>query len=207
MKKLFTGCTLATLAAVIAILGWMAVLPTQAELTVYSSDSPSGVTATGVSVTHVGNGAVRQSTFTLTAVSVVCANGGAGTNAWGSAKLWDWPEGRVLVHGVVCDTLITIDSATLDVADGGSVAIGTAAVSDGDLGDATDIDLCAEISVDPITNAVHGQLSAAAQFDGTATAKDMYFNMNISSNDILTEIATNTVSGTVKVTWSLLGDY
>lgn len=199
------------MAGTIFVFGFVAVLidnAANAEMEVHSQLSPSGAAATASNVTasHIGDPAMRRTVLTLAATPVVVAPGGTGTNGYGGTKIWDFPEGRVLLHGCVMDLNVTVDAANLDAADSGDVSVGSAVVTDGDLTDATDIDFCAAVNLDPITNAAHSALASAAQFDGTATAKDMYLNMNISSNDISTT-STNTVSGTVTFTWSFLGDY
>ena len=155
------------------------------------------------------DGAFQRKTLKLTAEEVVIVEGGTGTNGYGGAKIYDFPEGRILVHGVVADLKITFAPSITNEGVGIDVGLGTAAVTDGDITDSTDIDLCAAIAVDPFTNAtvaVQGQLAAAAQFDGTATAKDMYVNINIDDADI-SATATGRVTGTIVITYSELGDY
>jgi len=160
-----------------------------------------------VTAAHTGDKVMRKTVLTITDCPVVVGGGNANSNGFGGVQIYDFPEGRMLVHGCVVDTLVTVDTNYLDDADGGDVAVGTAVVADGDLTDSTDKDLCAAISVDTIDGAAQGELAASAQFDGTSTAKDMFYNMNIDSNDITTATATNTFSGTVSFTQSLLGNY
>jgi len=137
---------------------------------------------------------------------------GSTTNAsaFGGVKIYDFEEGRILVHGCVADLKLTFPAAQVTNAAGLDLGVGTAAVSDADLTDGTDIDLCAAIAVDPyhltLTNAFEGELAAAAQFDGTATAKDMYVNILVDAGDFSSSV-TGTVNGTIFVTYSILGDY
>jgi len=224
MKKQLRTWGLGALAVLVLVMMILAPLCLFAEMAIPSSASSrlvnietavgrttdSGAVATAVtgtvSVVDYGDRVMRKSVLTLAAMPVVVVEGGTGTNGYGGTKIYDFPAGRILVHGCIVNCAITVDATNLDAADGGDVGCGTAVVSDGDLTDATDIDLCAAIDVDPINGDVHGQLAAAAQFDGTSTAKDMYLNMLIDDADISTS-ATNTVSGTITLIWSLLGDY
>jgi len=52
-------------------------------------------------------------------------------------------------------------------------------------------------------------LAAAAQFDGTTTAKDMYVNVGVDQCDFIagSTTATNSVSGIITIHWTNLGDY
>lgn len=153
----------------------------------------------------------RQTVLTVDDLAVPITYGGAGTNSSGGVKLFDFPEGRILVHGVtVKDVVFTVATATNGLAgtDGGDFALGTVIGSGADL-TSTEADLCPKTSIDPITNSVSAALAASAQFDGTSTSKDLYFNMLVDANDISADMTNDelTVDCTVTVTWSNLGDY
>ena len=49
-------------------------------------------------------------------------------------------------------------------------------------------------------------LAAAAFFDGTGTAKDLYLNTAYATTTDVDADATQTISGTVRIVWVLLGD-
>jgi hypothetical protein len=55
--------------------------------------------------------------------------------------------------------------------------------------------------------AVSAALGASAQFDGTTTAKDVYLNTAFATTADVDGNATQTISGTVVITWVQLGDY
>ena len=55
--------------------------------------------------------------------------------------------------------------------------------------------------------AVSAALAASAQFDGTTTAKDVYLNTAYATTTDVDADATQTISGTVNITWVQLGDY
>ena len=165
----------------------------------------AGTAGTGVTATEVAVGSQHTTTL-VGAISVVLAEGGTGTNGFGGTKIYDFPEGRILVQGVtVKDVTITVDAA-LDAADGGDWALGTATAGGTSGLASTEVDICPSTSADPITNVTDNALAASAQFDGTTTAKDIYFNHEIDDGDIAAA-ATNTVTFTATINWLNLGDY
>jgi len=199
------------LVAIIFMFGLVAINPSLADgVSIHSPASPGmSVHANATEVT-VGDGAMRKTVLTLANVPmVVAATSGGETNGFGSVKLVDFPEGRILIHSVTVDLSVTVDGNTLDVADGGDLALGTspAIVTTGGVAHTgVRADLCPNISLDPITNAAQSALAASAQFDGTSSAKDMYCNGLIDYGDIAS-IATNSINGTVTYTWTHAGDY
>ena len=58
-----------------------------------------------------------------------------------------------------------------------------------------------------VDTTVAAALAAAAQFDGTATAKDMFLNTAYATTTDVDADATQTISGTIVITWINLGDY
>jgi len=187
-------------------------------------EAAAGVTAAGVyanavtvptniadyvTVAHWGDRAVRETRVTIEDLPVVVDGTGADTtNGFGSVKILAFPEGRVLVHGVVGQLVVTPGDG-LDEADGANWSLGTAAAiaTTGAVVQATTrVDILPSTAIDPITNVVGAALSAAAQFDGTTTAKDVYYNLQVDAGDI-SALVTNTVSGYVNLIYSLIGDY
>jgi len=169
--------------------------------------SSGGVASNSTTVAADTYGQVIKTTLTMSDVSVVIAEGGSGTNGYGGVKIYDFPEGRLLVQGVIVEnfTFKTNATSAIDSADGGDFAFGTAVVTDGSMS-GTMVDFCPSTSIDPITNVTDAALAASAQFDGTSTAKDLYVNLTIDDGDI-SATATNTVDATVTIHWIKLGDY
>lgn len=132
---------------------------------------------------------------------------GATGVGFGGQKFYDFPEGRILILGTTVDLTFDLTACDLDDADGGDFALGTVVVSDADLGDATDVDLCPSTSVDPLSDGFTGALAASAHFDGTGTAKDLCLNGLIDDADIGAAGEDILVSGTITVTWINLGDF
>jgi len=159
-------------------------------------------------------GAICQTVMTLTAVPITgITDGGGGTSAaWGSVKLYDFPEGYIYMQGAVFDGAITGDGVTISATWTGDIGFGTAANAN-NAHAGTDIDLVPSTG----TTLAVANVGAAdcvstatehAIFDGSATAKDLYLNMLVDDADF-TDTATNgtaTVTGTLTVTWLNLGD-
>lgn len=171
-----------------------------------AADTPGAKNGATVTASDT-SGFINKTVLTLDDTPVVVTEIGAGTNAVGGVKVYDWPEGRILLLGAIVENVtITIDTNAIDVADGGDVAFGTAAPGGDGLLDGTAVDVIPSTSVDPITNIVDAALAASAQFDGTATAKDVYFNMSVDDADV-SATHTNTIDATLTLHWVNLGDY
>lgn len=171
-----------------------------------ASETPGAKNGTTVSAVET-TPFVNKTVVTMASTPVTVTEIGAGTNAVGGVKIYDFPAGRILVLGVtVANVAVTVDTNALDNADGGDFAFGTAAPGADGLLDGTAVDLCPSTSIDPITNITDSALAASAQFDGTATAKDVYFSMSVDDADV-SATHTNTVSGVVTIKWVNLGDY
>ena len=141
---------------------------------------------------------------------VITMTDAAAAGCHGSVKLYDFPACNLLVLGATCD--LTVTAGTGGIADTAAVvaAIGTAAVSTADATLTT-----TEADLIPSTAATLTAGAGAAKgktltagvvvFDGTSTAKDAYLNFAVpdagsTGNDTLT------VSGTITLVWSNLGD-
>lgn len=169
-----------------------------------------GTVAANVSAVESGD-LVRKTVLTMTDVSVTVAN--TTGVSFGGTKIYDFPAGRILLLGVTAANisfgLTDEGNATpIDGDMGGDIAIGSTAPDDGTLTD-TDVDILPSTSIDPISDGVDGAaLAASAQFDGTTTPLDAYFNILIDDADVEDEASdVLLVSGTVTMHWILLGDY
>ena len=141
---------------------------------------------------------------------VITMTDAAAAGCHGSVKLYDFPACNLLFLGATCD--LTVTAGVGGIADTAAVvaAIGTAAVSTADATLTT-----TEADLIPSTAATLTAGAGAAKgktltagvvvFDGTTTAKDAYLNFAVpdagsTGNDTLT------VSGTITLVWSNLGD-
>lgn len=181
---------------------------TDADTVVGTINAP----ATGsISVKRFQVGPLYQEVFTLDNVPQAVVNG----TEYQGTKLYTFPEGRLNVLGVTATLQQKTTSAlasTLNASSTGAIALGTAAASNVSL-TSTMVDLLpstaftSSATVNVAGTAVSASLAAAAQFDGTTTAKAMYLNTAYATTTDVDADATQTISGTITVTYLYLGDY
>lgn len=158
-------------------------------------------------------GVVNKTILTLTNTPVAMVDA---TVQGGGVKIYDFPAGRILFLGCIASlapkttTVIadTINSAVAGVWSlGRAVATADAALTgtEADMLPSTAFTSSATINVAAAT--VTGALAASAQFDGTATAIDMYLNSCITLATDIDADGTIAWSGTVTFHWINLGDY
>jgi hypothetical protein len=169
---------------------------------------PSAQQATCVA-TEAGVGVVHQTTLTLTALAQAVVNG----TEYQGTQLYDFPLGRILVLGCRANlqqTTTSVLASTLNASSTGAVSIGTVTASSTTLA-STMVDLLpstaftSSATVNVAGTAVAAALAASAQFDGTATAKDVFLNSAFATTADVDADATMTWSGTVVLTWVNLG--
>lgn len=185
-----------------------------AGIRITDTDTRDGLTtqpATGaIVVKQEQMGALYQTTLSLVDVPQTVTNG----TEYQSTLLYDFPEGRILVLGCVATlaqkTTSTLAS-TLNASVTGAVSLGTVAASATTLA-TTMVDLMpstaftSSATINVAGTAVSSALAASAQFDGTSTAKKMYLNSAYATTADVDGNATQTFTGTVRVTWVWLGD-
>jgi hypothetical protein len=167
---------------------------------------------TGLSVVHKQVAPILyQSVFTLADVAQAVING----TEYQSTKLFDFPEGRILVLGAtasLAQKTTTALASTLNSGVTGALGLGTAAASATTLA-TTMVDLLPSTAFTTSTTinvagtAAKAALASSAQFDGTTTAKSMYLNSAYATTTDVDGDATQTWTGTITVTWIHLGDY
>jgi hypothetical protein len=169
------------------------------------------VESASVTVQHVAFGPFVQSTFTLANVSQSVVNG----TEYQGTKLFTFPQCRVSVLGVTATLQQKTTSAvasTINAGSTGAVGLGTATASATTLA-TTMVDLLpstaftSSTTINVAGTAVSAALAAAAQFDGTGTAKAMFLNSAYATTTDVDGNGTQTFSGTIVVTWANLGDY
>jgi hypothetical protein len=180
-------------------------------------DGVSGVDGFGapsvstVTAKHVAFGPFIQTTLTLANVAQTVVNG----TEYQGTKIYDFPNCRMNVLGVTATLQQKTTSAlasTLNASSTGAIGLGTATASATTLA-TTMVDFLpstaftSSATVNVAGTAVSAALAAAAQFDGTATAKDLYLNTAYATTADVDGDATQTISGTVVITWINLGDY
>lgn len=156
-------------------------------------------------------GPLFKTTLTLDNVPQSIVNG----TEYQSTQLFTFPEGRINVLGCIATlqqkTTSTLAS-TLNASSTGAISLGTAAASATTLA-TTMVDLLpstaftSSATINVAGTAVSAALAAAAQFDGTGTAKSMYLNTAYATTTDVDGNATQTISGTIVITYLWLGDY
>jgi hypothetical protein len=164
-----------------------------------------------VSVTEYGNGILHQTEFVLTALPLTLADATVGAGV----KIYDFPEGVITILGAkgsVAETTTSVLASTLNAGVTYNWGVGTTTQASATLA-------TTEQDIIPVTNGtasatinVAGAASKAVrtaapvQFDGSATAKDAFFNVAIALNTDIDADATTTWTGTLTITWLFHGD-
>lgn len=174
----------------------------------------SGVgAANGATVTAVeqGGGVVHKTVLTLAATPISVAD----ANAYGSTKVYDFPEGRIAVIGVTSSLQFAVTSARAGtINDNASLtwAVGSAAASNATLS-GTMVDMIPKTTkvlsaaTTALNTASTAALAASAQFNGTGTAVDANLNVGFETGTDIDADGTLTATGTITITWINLGDY
>ncbi len=170
---------------------------------------PLALGATAVAV-EAGSALVHRTTISLAALAVTMRD----TEQGGGVKIYDFPEGRILVLGAVGSIAVTTTSVLASTLKASKVcnwgvgsttqANATVATTEQDIINVAAFTSSATINVASATSNGKGVLAA---IDGTGTATDVYLNLAVA---LLTDIdanATVTVDGTITLTWINLGDY
>lgn len=156
-------------------------------------------------------GPFYQTTLSLSDVPQAVVNG---TEYQGSL-LMTMPEGRFYVIGCVATLQQKTTSAlasTLNASVTGAISIGTVTASNVSL-TGTMVDLLpstaftSSATINVAGTAVNAVLASPAVFDGTSTAKTVYLNTAYATTTDVDGNATQTISGTITLTWVHLGDY
>lgn len=180
------------------------------QITTIGNGSVPASLAPYISVVEKGNGLVHQTVITITAMPVTVADATVGVGT----KIYDFPEGRLFILGGTGSAQFTTTSAlasTLNTGVSCRWGLGTVTQSNATLA-TTEQDLlpvttfAASTTINVANAATTSQLAAAAQFDGTATAKDAFFNISVPTATDIDGDATVLVSGSITISWILLGD-
>jgi hypothetical protein len=156
-------------------------------------------------------GPFNQLTLTLNNVPQAVVNG----TEYQGTLLYTFPEGRMNVLGVTASLqqkTTSVLASTLNASSTGAISLGTATASATTLA-TTMVDLLpstaftSSATINVAGTAVTAALAAAAQFDGTATAKKMYLNTAYATTTDVDADATQTISGTITLTFVHAGDY
>ena len=171
---------------------------------------PAAVANT-VTVVEYGNEAMHQTVFTLTDMPQTVVNG----TEYQGTQIYDFPDGKLHILGVtatLAQKTTSILADTLNASSTGAISLGTATASSTTLA-STMVNLLpstaftSSATINVAGTAVGATLAAAAVLDGHTTAVDMYLNTAYATTGDVDADATQTISGTITVTWANLGDY
>lgn len=170
---------------------------------------PAATAALGLTVKEYGNEAMRKTVFTFNNFSMNVANTTGAS--FGNKQLYDFPQGRLMIVGGSSDLDFNWHDSNIDDAGSGDFSLGTTGTSDATL-NSTDVDIMASTALtDPFVSGVgvaNGNVVKTTEFDGTATAKDLYLNIIVDDADV-SDAATDAIviNGTLTIIWALEGDY
>lgn len=176
-----------------------------------STANAGAIVANKATAVEIGDGTIHQTVLTLTltgAHDLDLADGGHGAGI----KVYDLPEGRILVLGATCDVSVAHNGEfNATAADTFSLAVGTAVAADDDALTSTEADLIPVQTLDTESGATtplaaKAALAASAQFDGTTTPIDVCVNVACADANN-SDATTYAVTGTLTLTWINLGDY
>lgn len=175
----------------------------------------------GLKVEECGEGPIRQSIFTFTAMSHVLSD----TNAYSSQKIYTFPKGVITIVGSVgmlTFTTTTAIASTLNASKTVQWGLGSAAASATTLA-TTMIDMLpgSGQTVPTFTSSATINVASAeadAQFkgpgtinlnilDGTTTAVAAYLNFAIATATDIDADATITITGRIALSWFTMGAY
>lgn len=175
------------------------------------SGNPAG-TKNGATVSEVvynKGETVRKTVLTLSALPQTITDT---TAEYAGTLIYTFPEGRILLLGAtarVAQTTTTVIATSIAAGSAGTFALGSAAASAITLTGAM-VDMLPSTAYTSSTvintEAAYfaGALAVSAQFDGTTTARPVYFNTAIATGTIN---GGQTFNGTITLVWAHLGDY
>jgi hypothetical protein len=167
---------------------------------------------TGVAISERGplGSPLRTTVITLTAFQQAITD----ALAYGSTKIYTFPEGVIQVVGTVASVQFTVVTANTTINDSGSLtwSLGTVAASNITLSSTMVNILPKTTKALPATNATQGTasnafLAAPTNLDGSATPLPVYINFGFETNTDIDADGTLQVDGTITITWIWLGDY
>lgn len=174
-----------------------------------NADGSTALSAAYASVSEAGGpGPYKKTILTFTSLPISMTDE-AGVVAYGGSKVYDFPEGNILIHGATANLTLLKSGAGINADFDGDFGVGTVTATN-DAALAT-----TEQNIIPTTatpQAVAGATTAKginaadiAPLDGTTTPVDVFLNFVIDDLD-QNGGGTLLVSGTLTLLWTSLGD-
>lgn len=169
----------------------------------------AGATVTAVE-TGVG-GFLHKTVLTLTDLPLTLADATVGAGV----KIYDFPEGVITIlggFGSVTEKTTSVLASTLNTGITYNWGVGTTTQASATLATTEQDILPVTTGVASATINVAGAASTAvrtgagASFNGTATAKDAFFNVAVTTATDIDGDATTVWNGTITIFWAFLGD-
>ena len=165
------------------------------------------------SVTETGDGAVHKTVITL-AASVVTMADNAGVTGYGGLKVYDFPEGVIVIHGASMDLATTKSSTGINADWDGDVGLGSVTSANTTPLATTEQNFIPTTATPQAVagvgtaDAISTSTESGTSIDGTTTAVDLYLNFKVddADHDITATAANLGVTGTITVIWSNAGD-
>lgn len=161
---------------------------------------------TGVVASERGDSNVHKTILTLTNTPVVVADSGGANGGFGGLKIYDFPEGNILILGATSD-LNTAATGGIGATAALVGSLGTAIEASNATLDSTQANVMPSTSGTLTASAgtLDGQSTGTAIVDGTATAADLIVNIGVPDADISAN-GQVTLTGTITIVWQNLGD-
>jgi len=180
---------------------------------VYDVGSNGTSPDSAVVATELGLGSIKRTTLTFTNLAVALVDE-AGVVAYLGKKIYDFPEGAILLLGATADLAITKSSAGVNDDWDGDFGIGTVTASNNATLATTEQNLIPTTATPQATSGattakgVSTSTEAAKVLDGTTTPIDAFLNVLIDDADHdVTGTPCNLIfNGTVTLHWVNLGD-
>lgn len=179
---------------------------------VVAADTGLGAVAgTNVEVAESGNRILNKTVITLTSEELALTDE-AGVVAYVGQKIYDMPEGAIMILGATADLTVSKDSAGVNDDFDGDFSVGTVTAGNDATLSSTEANIIPSTATPQATSGAttaKGQSTGAATIDGTTTAADIYLNFLVddADHDVGGTAANLVVSGTVTILWANLGDY
>jgi hypothetical protein len=166
----------------------------------------NGATVTAV---EAGDGMIHKTILTLAATPITMRN----TEQGGGVKVYDFPDGCISILGAFADLAMTTTSILANTLNSGvtcNMGVGTitqanATVANTEQNIVNVAAWTAGTTINVAAAAAQGKGNPTV-IDGSGTALDAFLNLAVAGADDIDGDATITVSGTITILWSNLGD-
>lgn len=167
-----------------------------------------GTPGTNVTAVETSFGPYRKTVLTLSAVAQAVVNG----TEYQSSKIYDFPLGLITVVGAtfsIAQTTTSTLASTLNASSTGAIALGSAAASNVAL-TGTMANVCPSTAftssgtINVAGTAVSPATSSPVTLQGSGTAADLYVSTGYATTGDVDADATQTLSGTVTIIWTVL---